>query len=419
MGMSLRSRRTRMKSGVLICCLLGASWSKAFAGGDFPDSTFDEDVAFLRAHTQVILLSDDKGAAQVALAPAWQGRVMTSTVDHHSSRGYGWINRELIASGRVAPHINAFGGEDRLWLGPEGGQFSLYFAHGAPFDYAHWFVPEALDTKPFKIIERSRNRAAFDGEFAVTNYSGAHFRVTVRREVDLLGTKTAWKDLGLRPASHVALVAYESRNTVVNTGQRPWRKETGLLSIWILGMFAPSPGATIVAPIRPGPESELGIRVTSDYFGEIPAERLKVTDRAVFLKGDGKFRSKIGIGPRRSLGKLGSYDADHQVLTIVQFNQPEGAYDYVNSLWKMQQHPYGGDAANAYNDGPPGPGAKPIGPFFEIESSSPAAMLAPGSSIEHTHRTIHLTGPKRELDAVARAVLGVSLAEIRSAFSGE
>jgi hypothetical protein len=26
------------------------------------------------------------------------------------------------------PHINVFGGEDRFWLGPEGGQFSIFFA---------------------------------------------------------------------------------------------------------------------------------------------------------------------------------------------------------------------------------------------------------------------------------------------------
>jgi len=32
---------------------------------------------------------------------------------------FGWINRELIASGKAMPHINPYGGEERLWLGPE------------------------------------------------------------------------------------------------------------------------------------------------------------------------------------------------------------------------------------------------------------------------------------------------------------
>jgi hypothetical protein len=42
-------------------------------------ATFDEDVQFLRKHTGLVVLSDTPGAAQVAVAPAWQGRVMTST----------------------------------------------------------------------------------------------------------------------------------------------------------------------------------------------------------------------------------------------------------------------------------------------------------------------------------------------------
>lgn len=418
-----------MKPGVLIYCLLGAllavaATADASSISASPNSTrnvrspsFDDDVAFLRAHTDLILLTDETGRAQVAVAPAWQGRVMTSTVDHRAGRGFGWINRELIASGKPVPHINAYGGEDRLWLGPEGGQFSVFFAKGAPFEYANWFVPEALDTRPFQTVAQSRDRASFQADFSLTNYSGTRFQVTLKREVALLDAQNVWTELGLAPSDHVALVAYESKNTLVNAGTESWRKDSGLLSIWILGMFAPSPAATIVVPIRAGPESELGVRVTSDYFGAIPPKRLKVTEHAIFLSGDGNFRSKIGVNPRRGLGKLGSYDADHRVLTIVQFNQPEGINDYVNSLWRVQRDPYEGDVANAYNDGPPAPGAKPIGPFFEMESSSPAAMLAPGESIEHTRRTIHLTGPESELNSVAHAVLGVPLAEIRSALS--
>jgi hypothetical protein len=379
-------------------------------------ATFGEDVAFLGSHTDLVVLSDEKGAAKVAIAPAWQGRIMTSTAGNDSGRSFGWINRELIASGKLQPHMNAFGGEDRFWLGPEGGQFSIYFAQGAKFELANWFVPAPFDTLPFRTVSQSRNRASFALEFALTNYSGTRFAVAVSREVRLLDTAAAWEKLGLPPADGVSLVAFESDSRISNTGKNAWRKETGLLSVWILGMFTPSPSATIVAPIKPGSVSKLGVKVTSDYFGAIPPERLKVKKNQVFLRGDGKFRSKIGINPRRSKGVLGAYDADNQVLTIVQFDQPAGVTDYVNSLWKLQDNPYGGDVANSYNDGPPSPGARPLGPFFEMESSSPAASLAPGGSLAHLHRTIHLTGSETALDPVARAVLGVSLAEIKLAF---
>jgi hypothetical protein len=379
-------------------------------------ATFGEDVAFLKDHTDLVVLSDDKGAAQVAIAPAWQGRVMTSTAENDPGRSFGWINRELIASGKLQPHMNAFGGEDRFWMGPEGGQFSIYFAQGAKFEFAHWLVPAPFDTLPFRTVSQSKNSASFALEFALTNYSGTRFDVAVNREVRLLDTPAAWEKLGLPPSDGVSLVAFESDSRVSNTGQNAWQKDTGLLSIWILGMFTPSPSATIVVPIKPGSVSKLGVNVTSDYFGAIPPDRLKVKKNMVFLRGDGKFRSKIGINPRRSKGVLGAYDADNHVLTIVQFDQPAGVTDYVNSLWKLQDNPYGGDVANSYNDGPPSPGAKPMGPFFEMESSSPAASLAPGGSVAHLHRTIHLTGSETALDPVARAVLGVSLAEIKSTF---
>jgi hypothetical protein len=29
--------------------------------------------------------------------------------------------------------MNAVGGEDRIWLGPEGGQLSIFFAPGVPY----------------------------------------------------------------------------------------------------------------------------------------------------------------------------------------------------------------------------------------------------------------------------------------------
>jgi hypothetical protein len=378
-------------------------------------ASFGDDLAFLQKHTDVVVLHDPSNTAQVAVAPAWQGRVLTSTADGAGGASFGWINRGLIASGKLQPHINVFGGEDRFWLGPEGGQFSIFFAPGAKFELSDWFTPAAFDTMPYQLVKQSPDHAEFAATFPLTNYSGTRFEVQVNRGVRLLSAASAWKKLGMNPITGVSLVAYETDNRITNAGKEPWRKETGLLSIWILGQFNPSPATTIVAPIKSGPESELGIKVTSDYFGVVPPERLLVRDEAIFFSGDGRFRSKIGVNPRRSKGVLGSYDAANHVLTIVQFTQPEGATDYVNSQWKLQDHPYAGDIANSYNDGPPTPGAKPLGPFYEMESSSPAAALAPGASLTHIHRTIHLSGSEKDLDAVARATLGVSLAEMQKA----
>ncbi len=378
-------------------------------------ANFGDDTAFLKKYTEVIVLSDKSGHGKVALVPAWQGRVMTSTAGGDAGPSFGWINRELIASKKFQQHINVFGGEDRFWMGPEGGQFSIFFAKGAKFELADWYTPAAIDTEPFQVVSQSGDRAVFAAKFSLSNYSGTEFDVAVNREVRLLDNETAWQRLGVPAAKAVNLVAFESDNEIKNVGPSAWQKESGLLSVWILGMFNPSPSATIVVPIQAGSERELGVKVTSDYFGSIPPERLVVKESVIYFSADGQYRSKIGINPQRSKAVLGSYDADNRVLTIVQFSQPAGVTDYVNSLWKLQDNPYGGDAANSYNDGPPSPGAKPLGPFYELESSSPAAALAPGESLSHLHRTVHLVGAEADLDAVARATLGVTLAEIKSA----
>jgi len=377
---------------------------------------FGDDLAFLQKHIDVIVLSDASGGARLAIAPCYQARVMTSTADGANGVSFGWINRELIASGKILPHINSYGGEDRFWIGPEGGQFSIFFAKGAPFDLKHWQTPALIDTEAIDVVSKGRDRAAFRRRARLVNYSGTEFDFQIDRTIRLLTPDRAARALGVSLPKSAKMVVYESDNKMTNKGPRAWKKETGLLSIWILGIYNPSPQTTVVVPFRPGPEDKLGPKVNDAYFGKVPAERLIVKDDVLFFHGDGQCRSKIGVGPKRAKPILGSYDAVNGVLTLVQYTKPEGATDYVNSMWELQKHPYAGDVVNSYNDGPPEPGKKPLGPFYELESSSPAAALPPNGSISHVHRTFHLQGSEQDLDAVARATLGVGLDEIKGAF---
>ncbi|MFA6479143.1 MAG: DUF6786 family protein [Victivallaceae bacterium] len=94
-------------------------------------SVFGDEIAFLKQHIPVLMLEDQSSRAKIAIAPSLQARVLTSTASGDSGQSFGWINCELIASGERRKQINAFGGEDRFWLGPEGGQFSLFFNKGA------------------------------------------------------------------------------------------------------------------------------------------------------------------------------------------------------------------------------------------------------------------------------------------------
>jgi hypothetical protein len=379
-------------------------------------NTFGDDIKFLKKHTDVVVLSDATGNGQVAVLPKMQGRVMTSTAGGKDGLSYGWINRELVASEKTVEHMNTYGGEDRFWIGPEGGQFSVFFKNGVPFDLEHWFTPAPVDTEPFELVSKSKDHATLKKDMQFENYSRTVFDLRVDREVRILGKDEAVEFLGVTPAKKVKMVAFESINKVTNTGEKAWEKDTGLLSIWILGMFNPSPATTITIPFKTGPEDKLGAIVNDAYFGKVPADRLVVKDGVLFFSGDGQYRSKIGLSPLRAKPMLGSYDAVNQVLTIVQYSKPRGAMDYVNSMWELQDQPYKGDVVNSYNDGPAEPGAKPLGPFYELETSSPAASLKPGETISHVHRTFHLQGSEADLDQIARATLGVTIEEIKSAF---
>jgi len=385
--------------------------SKADLVSKFIDGTFGYDLNFLRQYHKDIILLGDSAGAQIIIAPAYQGRVMTSTTEGNKGISFGWVNHDLIASGKTAEHINAFGGEERFWLGPEGGQFSIYFKKGVEFKFENWFVPKEIDTEPFKLVSSTKSDATFKKEMHLENYSGNKFDLTVDRTIRLLDKTSINNTLGIVVPGNVKSVAFESDNKITNNGTVAWDKKTGMLSIWILSMLNASSQTTVAVPYKQGDVSSLGKIVTDDYFGKVPADRLKIDSGLILFKADAYQRSKIGVSPKRALPFVASYDAVNNVLTIAQFTLPGRTSEYVNSLWKIQDDPFAGDAVNAYNDGEID--GEQMGKFYEIESSSPAAALAPGNSIQHIHRTIHLKGSKEELDKISMKILGKQVDSIK------
>ncbi|MGJ8632521.1 MAG: DUF6786 family protein [Luteolibacter sp.] len=386
-------------------------------------ASFAEDHAFIEKHTDAILLK--KGEAAVSVVPAYQGRVMTSTFDAENGPSFGWINRPVIekgfmseeeAKGKLEQHIYIFGGEERFWLGPEGGQFAIFFKPGDEFEFADWKTPAAIDTEPFELVKKTDESAEFKKDFELMNFSGTKFSVGVERTVKILDTLDAEEGLGVKVAEGIKMVGYETDNRITNKGEKAWEPETGLLSIWMLGMYNPSPETTVVIPFKEGSEEELGTKVNDSYFGKVPADYLIVEDDILYFRGDGTHRGKIGLTPKRSEGIAGSYDATGKVLNIVTYNVQESPNGFVNSVWEMQEEPFAGDVINSYNDGSPAPGVAPLGPFYELETSSPAAALKPGETMKHIQRTYHFNGSEEDLNFLATELLGVGIAEITGKF---
>lgn len=375
----------------------------------YQKGSFGYDLAFLKKHhSNAVQLKN--GDASIVILPNYQGRVMTSTAEGDKGFSFGWINHDLIASGQPTPHFNAFGGEERFWLGPEGGQFSIYFKPGTSFTFDNWYVPPSLDTEGFDVVSTTSTEALFNKRIHLLNYSGTNFELEVTRKIKLLTTKNITQTLGIPLSNSIKAVGFESENNVKNTGTTAWTKNTGLLSIWVLSMLQANDHTTVFVPFKKGDETKLGKIVTDDYFGKLDSSRLRVKDGYLLFKADAKQRSKIGISPLRALPMAASYDAQNKVLTIVQFTMPNNNIDYVNSLWQIQNEPFRGDALNAYTDGPVN--GKQMGKFYELEGSSPAMALLPGGSQTHVQKTIHLKGSEADLNAITLKIFGVKLSEI-------
>ncbi|ASZ14273.1 hypothetical protein KTO58_02565 [Chitinophaga pendula] len=372
--------------------------------------TFGGDVSFLKQHMDAIVLKDSTSKSAIVVVPAWQGRVMTSTATGDTGRSYGWINYDLVEDGQPQPHINAYGGEDRFWMGPEGGQYALFFAPGSPFDREHWQTPAPLDTEPFTVISQQKAAIVLQKKMQLTNYQGTVFNLQVDRTITLIARKDIPNYLGVDLHKSLKAVAYQSANVVTNTGHNTWDVAHGLPSIWILGMFPASPATTVIIPYK-GKSQETGL-VNDHYFGKVPKERLTINEKVILFKADATYRSKIGVKQHNSYNYMGSYDAVNHVLTIIQFTLPAKPLLYVNSAWEQQADPYHGDAVNAYNDGPPSDSVKPLGNFYEMESSSPAMRLTPGGHHDHYHRTFHITGAEKHLNTLSKYLFGSDLSSL-------
>ncbi|HSZ35381.1 MAG TPA: DUF6786 family protein [Puia sp.] len=375
--------------------------------------TFGYDYQFLQKYDSIILLKSDDPDAQVVVSPKYQGKVFTSTANGDQGFSFGWVNYKAF-SDSVNQHMNAYGGENRLWLGPEGGIFSLFFKPKAEMVYENWKTPPSVDTESWTVISKTQTRVMMRKEMHLTNYQGTALNLAIDRSVRILSRQTITNDLKIDSDIQVKVVAYETTNTITNTGDFEWTEKTGMPCIWLLDMLKPSPSAVIVVPFLETPVDSFSHVATTNYFGEIPPDRLKHINNTLFFKADGKSRGKLGIHPEKAKPVAGSYDSTNKALTIILFDLSSNAR-YLNQEWNTTKPPFSGDAVNAYNDGPLADG-KQMGPFYEIESVSPAAFLKPEQSLTHHHTVIHFTGEEKVLDKIAQKFLGVSLETIKQQF---
>jgi len=399
--------------GTMICsCGNGIKKEKNM---EYAKGTFGYDLNYLsQKDDNLIVLSGDGGKSQIIVSAKYQSKVFTSTADGMNGTSLGFVNYKFFDAGVVGEHMNGFGGENRFWIGSEGGKYSVFFKKGTEQVYDNWFTPKPIDIEPWHATSVDESGVSFEKEMEVSNYLGNQLKLLVLRSITLIQTPEIASALEIQANPNVKTVAYKTDNSIQNLSDFEWTKETGTICIWILDMFNPSPNAVTFIPFNEGDESELGKIVTSDYFGEMPADRLKIQGNMIYLKTDGKFRSKVGLNAKRTQSIAGNYDPDSKRLTITTFDVDENAI-YLNQEWDPEKDPLVGDAMNAYNDGPLEDGSI-MGPFLELESVSPAAFLKPSQHITHRHTVYHFIGEEADLSPITEKLFGITIDKIKNAF---
>ena len=373
--------------------------------------TFAYDLKFLKAKDSIVVLRNNEGSGQIIISPKYQAKVFTSTANGEMGRSFGWVNYKAFDLKEPDPHMNAFGGEDRLWLGPEGGKFSLFFKSGTTQVFDNWHTPAAVDHESWKLDSADSKNASLSKITTMQNYAGTELNIKLDRNIHILENTDIAQMLGITLDTTVKAVGFSTATSITNAGTTAWDKTTGAPCLWNLDMFTPSPSVVIVVPYELNTTGKIA---TTDYFGQIPPDRVKMVNGTLFFKADGKSRGKLGMPPNRIKKYAGSYDAANNVLTLITYDFDTKA-TYLNQEWKTDKDPFVGDAVNAYNDGPLANGTQ-MGPFYEIESVSPAAFLAPNEKLTHKHSVFHFTGSKDGLNAIAIKTLGVSLKDIQASF---
>jgi len=392
----------------------GVQHQVAGMDSSFSQNEFGYDLHFLMEQDSTLVVLKD-GDAALIVSPKYQAKVFTSTASGDRGFSFGWINYRAFGK-EIDVHMNAFGGENRIWLGPEGGRYSLFFKADSPMVYENWKTPPPFDTESWILYRRDSHQVVLFKNMSLTNYQGVKLSLRVDRTVNLLRRDQIADQVGIKGNDSLHIIAYETENQLTNTGDFPWTAATGMPCIWMLDMFKPTASTIIVLPFKYFEGERWDQVATTNYFGQIPSERLQHTDSLLFFKADGKSRGKLGIRPKNAKNIAGSYDPENSVLTIIIF-EVDASYPYLNQEWNTVKPPFSGDAVNAYNDGPLTNGTQ-MGPFYEMESVSPAAYLKPKETLSHKHSVFHFSGSVEELNKISLQLLGNPLADLRQVFAG-
>lgn len=376
-----------MKRAALYFILIGL----VFSCSEPSDKSYQKLLENLRQKTKVVELASEDGNSRLIVSPFHQGKILASTNTGLNGDYIGWINTDAAEYISEAKDI---GGEERLWIGPLGSQFSLYFQQIEPIHDDNWKVPDAIGSEPYNLVFNDEHQVELSKKVHLTNFIGTKFNIEINRKITLLSGIQIDKYLGIILNSTTDYVAFETKHKLTNRDTVSWAKETGLLSLWSAGMYQGDDSVVIIPLKNSGKRSDI-----LTYLAPIDSTRLTVRNNMVLFKADGQYRSKIGIPPEFAPNIYGCYSKRKNRLTIIQYKKEEDSL-YSNSFVSILDAPFRGEAIPIYNNGKD---------FFELESNAPLKVLKPNETTTHWHRVYHFSDDETALNKISETLLSTNL----------
>ncbi|WP_282136838.1 DUF6786 family protein [Seonamhaeicola maritimus] len=338
---------------------------------------------------EIVELTSNGGNSRILISPFHQGRILTSTYNNVEGISNGWINEEGLTDSN-----KSIGGEERLWIGPLGSQFSFYFQQTKPIHDDNWQVPATMDAESYNLIHQDKNHVELSKTMHLTNFIGTEFNLDVNRNIYILEKEMIQKNLNIELKSSTKYVAFETNHKLTNLDTIAWTKETGLPGLWSAGMY-PGDDSTVIIPLKNnGNKTDI-----LTYLATIDSTRFAIKKNTVLFRADGKYRSKIGIPPEFAPNIYGCYSKLKNKLTIVEYKKENDSM-YSNSFVSIQDEPFKGEAIPIYNNSEN---------FYELESNAPLKVLNPGETASHWQRVYHFSDSSETLNEISQRLLYIDL----------
>ena len=415
-GMKKSSLAAFAAACATLLCSCGIIRETALKNDDAELWSFGQDLSFFSQYgVETLILS--QGDSVVAVSPALQARVMTSSYGGSKGPSLGWINRVQLAFKKLDARKVQIGGEDRFWVGPQGGDFSIFFEDGALRSEENWKIPAFMSSEPWSLVGRNSHRAKFEKTAEFENAKGTKFRIKAEREISVLNRKHVSDVLGIEIPESVDMVAFQSFNKLTNLGEKPWTPDGGMLNISVQSCFNANRKTCAFVPYRPGDPSELGDIVRDNFFQTSGAGNsdggLTVDPSFIKYRTDGKSLGAIGISALRSEGIALGFDEANSLLTVIIYIKPADRRAYLPSSWRRASGAFDGDAISVFNNGPAAGSNAPGAAYYEISTYSPALSLDAGKSQFHLQRTFHFHGSEYDLGLISYKLAGISIGQLR------